>query len=901
MSLQTRGRITWRRSNGSRAGAGAIIRSFAIFIVLVLVGCTPKYRMGDPISAPPASERRTAESTPAAQEGATQHASARAEQKADLWDAVWQQIQGPSDTVTWSDHMQVCGLKYRFRNYDQLFRCLDLLEAKIAVGGKRVEKADLVQRGAPVMIGWLRASAYAELGEPEIALKWAESAWAALPDALRSANSDIFGTGFFGSMPDELRPVFWVAMTLGSSGTGIETADMQEGMYHEGRNNPAALDFRPPFVTMTLAAQRSLLFQRLGDTAKSDAALHDLERWQQTEWKGGGMTLIPSHIKPFGARAQLFSIGPLFVKGEYSQVVWYYEALAKSFDKARAKESRSQTLQSILGGGFVSGAIMGAMAPSDTRLFAIAVEDIANALLYAQSLERVGRTADARNMLDTLLAKDEIRAMGNLYWVALYERGSIALREGQQDEGIRLLTRSVEAIESVRSTISFEAAKIGFAGDKQTVYAALVSAFASRGDWRDAFLYAERAKARALVDLLAQHRDLGPPPSGDERVRDLLAHAETVDTSLGLATSDESVRGIKIVADAREQLSQVAPETASLISVQNVDAGAIATRLGADESLIDYYGQGDDLYAFVLHGSTIAGYRLSAKGLDDDVRAFRDAIDRRDDRARDIGRGLYDRLVRPLLADLPGRELTIAPHGALHYLPFAALSDGNAYLLDRFSVRLVPSASTLVYLRADEPKKVGRLLALGNPDLGDRALDLPNAQAEAKAVAAMFPDSRALLRSDASKSAAMSLANGFAMLHFATHGRFDANAPLRSGLYLAKGTEPDGLLSVGDLYSLRWDVDLVTLSACETGLGKIASGDDVIGLTRGFLYAGARTIVASLWEVDDAATAELMEAFYRNLGNGDKREALRLAQIETRERYPEPWYWAAFNVLGRAD
>jgi len=93
----------------------------------------------------------------------------------------------------------------------------------------------------------------------------------------------------------------------------------------------------------------------------------------------------------------------------------------------------------------------------------------------------------------------------------------------------------------------------------------------------------------------------------------------------------------------------------------------------------------------------------------------------------------------------------------------------------------------------------------------------------------------------------------------------------------------------------------VTLSACETGLGKVANGDDVIGLTRGFLYAGARSIVASLWEVDDAATAHLMETFYRNLGNNDKREALRLAQIETRQQYPDPWYWAAFNVLGRAD
>jgi CHAT domain-containing protein len=287
--------------------------------------------------------------------------------------------------------------------------------------------------------------------------------------------------------------------------------------------------------------------------------------------------------------------------------------------------------------------------------------------------------------------------------------------------------------------------------------------------------------------------------------------------------------------------------------------------------------------------------------LDEEIRTFREAIERRSPQAHEIARSLFTRLLAPLLADIKGPGLTIAPHGPLHYLPFAALSDGEHDLIDRFSIRLVPSASTLLYLRTDKPSKPGRLLALGNPDLGDRKFDLPNAQTEAVSVAALFPDSRALVRGEATKSAVKELGNGFAILHFATHGRFDAAAPLSSGLYLAKGNESDGILTVSDLYSLRWDVDLVTLSACETGLGKVASGDDVIGLTRGFLYAGARSIVASLWEVDDAATSHLMQSFYRNLEGHDKREALRLAQIETRQQYPQPWYWAAFNILGRAD
>jgi CHAT domain-containing protein len=100
---------------------------------------------------------------------------------------------------------------------------------------------------------------------------------------------------------------------------------------------------------------------------------------------------------------------------------------------------------------------------------------------------------------------------------------------------------------------------------------------------------------------------------------------------------------------------------------------------------------------------------------------------------------------------------------------------------------------------------------------------------------------------------------------------------------------------------MRLDVQLVTLSACQTGLGKILSGDDIIGLTCGFLFAGARNIVASLWSVDDAATAELMVDFYQNLGSHTQREALRLAQIRTRQNHRSPKYWAAFEITGTAN
>ena len=843
--------------------------------------------MGDPLKAQPTATPHGGATKSEARPSSKTHTGL------DKWSDNWRLIQSPSDSVNWIDHFRVCAIKFRYRNYDELFRCLDLFEAKVERGGKRIAHVEVVRRVTPVLTGWMRASAYAELGEPEVALKWAESAWNAMPEDYRKTHQSFFGGQARGDFT-------WVAETVGGASMLVDDDS------RFGRDNPAGLDLSAETIAMSLAAQRSLLYQHLGELPEAQAALADLRKWEELRKKDNFTGLIPTSA-PYKAKAQLLSIGPLFAMGEYAQVVQAYDATAADLERKRHREQFGNAMGWVFLFPFkvrdsvINTVFFSPFAPSDARLFAVAVEDASNALIYAQSLARVGKTKEARAMLDTLLALPEIRGMGNLYWVALYERGLLALRDGQRAEATALLERSTEAIESVRSTISFEAAKIGFAGDKQAVYGTLVGVLAQSGDWNEAFLVAERAKGRALVDLLAQRRDLAPPAAVDDKVRELFAHASTVEGGIGLPVDEEAVRGVKLVAASRADLASSAPEAASLVAVQRVSIADVAARIASDETLIDYYRSGDDLYALVLSGTTIKGFKLSGQRLDEDVRGFRDAIERRDPDSAARGRALYDRLLRPLLPEIRGNRLTISPHGVLHYLPFVALSDGDQYVIDRFSVRLIPSADTLVYLKTDRPIKPGKLLALGNPDLGNARFDLPNAQVEAVNVVAMFPASRALVRAQASKTAVKELGNGFSILHFATHGKFNTDSPLSSGLYLAKGDEPDGVLTVSDLYSLRWDTDLVTLSACETGLGKVASGDDVIGLTRGFLYAGARSIVASLWEVDDAATAQLMMSFYRNLETADKREALRLAQIETRSRYPQPMFWAAFQIVGRAD
>jgi len=232
----------------------------------------------------------------------------------------------------------------------------------------------------------------------------------------------------------------------------------------------------------------------------------------------------------------------------------------------------------------------------------------------------------------------------------------------------------------------------------------------------------------------------------------------------------------------------------------------------------------------------------------------------------------------------------------LHYLPFNALNGGETYLIERYSLRYLPSASVLRYLTARDSQAAKTLLALGDPDRAGRRL--PDAAREVWAVAEGFHASTVLVGSEATEAAFRRLAPSHSHLHLAAHGRFDSGAPLTSGLLLARDDKHDGLLTVDEIFSLRLDADLVTLSACETGLGSLNPGDDVIGLTRGLLYAGARAVVASLWRIDDETTLEFMTEFYRLLPGADAVDALRTAQLAVLRQYGHPFYWAAFQLTG---
>jgi CHAT domain-containing protein len=413
----------------------------------------------------------------------------------------------------------------------------------------------------------------------------------------------------------------------------------------------------------------------------------------------------------------------------------------------------------------------------------------------------------------------------------------------------------------------------------------------------------ERAKGRALVDLLASQGRIAPRGEDAlqiDRTLDRLALAEKATATVADPAAGGDAAGTRgVVVQLKQELRSRDPEFASLITATDVAIGTIQARLGTDETLLEFYAAGEQWYAFVLKRDGVRVTALDGAGLETGVMDFRERLTRAgSDAYLAPAKALYRQLIAPVAGQITTPKLIVVPHGVLHYLPFGALHTGKDFLVERYRIRVLPNASILGILKDRGRNGKQAALILGNPDLKDPAYDLKYAEEEARLLGRIIPQATILTRGEARASVIRERGDQYRILHFAAHGLFDSENPLDSTLLLAGNGLQQGRLRAGDLYRLRLNSDLITLSACETALSAISRGDDVIGFTRGFLYAGARSIVSSLWKVDDRATRDLMVGFYERIPRMEKDRALREAQLSVKKRYPHPFYWAAFQLTG---
>ncbi|MBW2202578.1 MAG: CHAT domain-containing protein, partial [Deltaproteobacteria bacterium] len=534
---------------------------------------------------------------------------------------------------------------------------------------------------------------------------------------------------------------------------------------------------------------------------------------------------------------------------------------------------------------------------------------------YGDALASAGRDAEADTAFQKALKLSRSMALRETEWPALYGIAKLRLKADKKEEARGLLFEALSVIEGMRAEIKIDQLKDKFISNKLGVYETLVSLLVDMGKTREAFDIAERSRARNFIDLLGSQRlTLKGKVDQDlyDRQKTIQSRIDEHQTLLAQAGNKDErkayQRDLKRLEDQYQDLmSEIQaknPELATLVSVNPLNLTQVQALLEPDVAVLVYYTLPDEILCWHITAHSVELFRtpLGRKTLGKAVLNYRRMLQNLEP-LEDQSRELYSWLFAPIMPKLgSARILGIVPHGILHHLSFATLYDGNNYVADRIPLFYLPSASLLRYtLDRRKTDKNMRVLAIGNPDLNNPALDLPFAEREVSTIHWNFPDTTLLTRDKATESWVIRHIGDFGIIHLASHGEFDAVNPLFSAIKLAKDAHNDGDLKASETFGLQINADLVMLSACQTGLGKITNGDDVIGLNRAFLYAGTHSIISSLWRVSDISTAMLVKQFYREYKTQNKANSLRRAILHVKNRYPHPGYWGAFLLVGDYD
>ncbi|KQV96840.1 hypothetical protein ASC87_24925 [Rhizobacter sp. Root1221] len=518
------------------------------------------------------------------------------------------------------------------------------------------------------------------------------------------------------------------------------------------------------------------------------------------------------------------------------------------------------------------------LAAASPRYRPLVLVSLANAATSA------GRPADAIAQLDRLGADDAAK-IGPFY---RRSRANALLAAGQPDAALALF--KVVATD-------------GLAGSDGTYH----RLWATEGIGRVELARNNRPAAlAAYLETVKLADQLRGKFHSEEFKTGLFGNVQTVfDTALSLSVETRNFEAAWELSEAsrsRQLLDSVRDRATDSFAGQRVTLPELQRSLGPQEAVVQYHVLADRTLVWLITSTGMSATTLPTgeAALAAQVEALRRSIvERRRDTAA-VAQATYQMLFAGV--DLAGQQrVYVVPHGPLHYLPFQALHDGRGYLIERTALAVWPSAAVGAQLLARRNTPDTSLLGFGNPAT-DRNVPLPGAEREVIEVARLFGRSNVYVQQEATKQRFRTSANQSSVLHVAAHAEVDEVDPMFSRILFASSPTEPGLLEARDIYGIDLNgVRLVTLSACESGLGKVARGDEIIGFTRSFLSAGATSIVASLWPVADESTDLLMNKLYKDMASGrDLMSSMQQAQLEVQKnrRFAHPFFWAPFNVIG---
>jgi CHAT domain-containing protein len=549
--------------------------------------------------------------------------------------------------------------------------------------------------------------------------------------------------------------------------------------------------------------------------------------------------------------------------------------------------------------------------------------------LIAKTNLNLGKIVEAEKY-NKLTKESVLAAFGKnsmSYADVLSIEADILEKKGKKHQSIQRWKQVVNIIEQSRNQFSEEADRREFLTVIKKYYNSLTRLALEQNDLALAMNTIERLKSKTLLELLASK----PITVADVATNKLLAKINQVDTKRRLLLKEDksaviykssNSRGLKriksktpVINKERQQLVQrireINPGVTQLVSVEATSLHDIQQMLDSDTVLLMYHSMDDLAKEKELVALTITADQVNWTPLQNPEQIYA-KIDKfyaqlkkpTSDNRQVIAnaKSLYSQLIKPLNTKIAGfKNLVIIPSGKLNFLSFPALHDGKQFLVEQFRLVNVPSASIYKLLENRDALPISSLLAFGDPlsKLGR----LSGAQAEVRKIAALFPDPQIYIGDAASESKLRAIAQPPSVLHIASHGVFDPQSPDKSFLALTRDAANDGNLETYEAYGLNLDgTRLVVLSACETGVGKVLGGDEVVSLIQPFLYSGSQNVVASLWQVDDDSTMALMTGFYHELLKNKRSEAAAMQAAQQAllksPRFAHPYYWSAFQIYG---
>ncbi len=546
--------------------------------------------------------------------------------------------------------------------------------------------------------------------------------------------------------------------------------------------------------------------------------------------------------------------------------------------------------------------------------------EIGNQTNLVKAKLELGNLAMERGQWDSAIGVfQETQALATQYnikeviWRAHRGNGFCLRKLNRLSEAAQSYRTAVQVVDELRAAIKVEEFQNGFLTDKQDVYKELILLLLDQGKVEEAFNFAERAKSRSFIDLLGNQKISLKNDISQQLYDKLIGQKRRIrlaEVELAKAEGDENKKRLRTelisqrngYRDLLIQAKAQSPQISSFVTVEAITLTELYKILENDVSLVEYLITDEELIGWVISQGRIQVVRTPVKEKDLIVliEDYRKRIQQLAP-VEDQSKKLYQLVIQPLERYFAStRVLGIIPHGHLHYVSFSSLRDQESYLVEKHPLFYSPSASVLQFTfnRKFEKKGKIKVLALGNPDLQDFNYDLPLAELEAKSIKWDFPEIDLFTRKEATESWLQENIGKYQIIHIASHGEFDPVNPLFSSLKLTADEFNDGSFEVNEVFSLDIKADLVTLSACQTGLGEISGGDELVGLNRAFIYAGTHALVSSLWRVSDISTAVLIKHFYRNYTSANKSESLRKAQLLVKRLYPHPSYWAGFNLTG---